>query len=559
MYLEKPGVSRRSLLIGITFGVLVLLFLISFWNEIIQSFQFLWGLVTFALLPNAMVSPPVSGSWSVAVICFNVIFGFGLVFAGWLFLLSRQAILPVNGFIDVWRTTWHLFLYTMRMHGPAIFVKDGKALVTREDERRVGPGVVVVDFNSAVVFEEMILPSGLLGGSGGLVQKLLLSLRLTDRFESPRARGCGVVFTRPHERIRGVVDLRKQFRMKPEVNAYTREGIEVSTNVMALFTIGEKPDVLQVTYLGDPREENLHVVIVDRLPDGRIKVRDLLDELDEEDRREIHRYARVAGRLGVLGPYKPIEPNSQIPEFDAARVFSAVFSAARNVQDEVVPWYDLPTQVAVEQFQEILSRENYDTLYQKGTSSSLPLQEVKSKMRIRMRDMGILSFRFLAHKNQDLAIDQVYNPADLLVSPVRALTGSKVLRDRGIKIIASSFGDLMPVSEEVYKQRLDNWRANWDANIALVHASRDLEAMRVRSRAQAQAQRDLFDAFSKIFQANENSQEVLTIRVFQALESLAGDPKTQQFLPRETVDIIRNLSGWLLPGEGRGRSNEIRG
>ncbi len=553
MYLERPGVSKRSLLIGITFGVLVLLFIISFWNEIIQSFQFLWGLVTFGLLPNNMVAPPVSGSWSVAVVCFNVLFGFGLVFAGWLFLLSRQAVLPVNSFLDVWRTTWHLFLYTLRLHGPAIFVKDGKALVTREDERRVGPGVVVVDFNSAVVLEEMILPSGFFAVLKGIVQKLLLLLRLTDRFESPRARGCGVIFTRPHERIRGVVDLRKQFRMQRGVSAYTREGIEVSTNVFALFTIGEKPDVLQVTYLGDQREENLRVVGVERLPDGRMRVNNLLDELDEEDRREIHRYARIAGRLGVLGLYKPISPSVQIPEFDAERVFSAVFSAARNAQDEVVPWCDLPTQVAVEQFQEILSRENYDTLYQRGSPSRLPLQEVQSKLRIRMRDMGILSFRLLVHKSQDLEIDRVYNPSELLVSPVRALTGSKVLRDRGIKVIASSFGDLVPVDEGVYKQRLDNWRATWERDIDLVHASRDLEAMRVRSRAQAQAQRDLFNAFSQIFQSTENSEEVLTIRVFQALESLAGDPKTRQFLPTETVDIIRNLHGWLLPMDDRGR------
>ena len=295
------------------------------------------------------------------------------------------------------------------------------------------------------------------------------------------------------------------------------------------------------------------MVGVERLPDGRMRVNNLLDELDEEDRREIHRYARVAGRLGVLRPYTPIDANSQIPEFDAERVFSAVFSAARNAQDEVVPWDDLPIRVAVEQFQEILSRENYDTLYQQGTSPRLPLEEVRSILRIRMRDMGILSFRFLTHKQQDLEIGLVYNPSELLVSPVRALTGSKVLRNRGIKVIASSFGDLMPVSEAVYKQRLDNWRATWDSDIAMVHADRDLEAIRVRSRAQAQAQRDLFNAFSKIFQSAENSQEVLTIRVFQALESLAGDPKTRQFLPPETVDIIRDLRGWLLPADWRDR------
>jgi len=553
MYLERPGVSRRSLLIGITFGILILLFIVSFWNEIIQTFQFLWGLVSFALLPTRQAAPAVGNSMSVAVMCFNVIFGFGVVFAGWLFLLSRQAVLPTNGLLDVWRTTWHLLLYVLRLHGPAIFVKDGKALVTREDERRIGPGVVVIDFNSAVVFEEMILPSGLLGMSQGIVQWLLLALKLTDHFESPRARGCGVVFTRPHERIRGVVDLRKQFRMQQGISAYTREGIEVSTNVSAIFTIGEKPDVLQVTYLGDQREENLRVVVVEKLADGRIKIKALLDEVEEEDRREIHHYARVASRMGVLGAYRPIPPNSQLPEFEPQRVFSAVSSAARNAQDEVVPWYDLPTQVAVEQFREILSHENYDTLYQQGESSRFPLREVQSKLRVRMRDMGILSFRLLTHKGEDLEVDQVYDPSELLVSPIRALTGSKVLRDRGIKIIAGTFSDLNPVSEEVYKQRLDNWRAIWERDIALVHANRDLEALRVGSRAQAQAQRDLFNAFSKIFQSSENSQEVLAIRVFQALESLAGDPKTRQFLPPETVQILNSLHGMLLPGDWQGR------
>jgi hypothetical protein len=37
----------------------------------------------------------------------------------------------------------------------------------------------------------------------------------------------------------------------------------------------------------------------------------------------------------------------------------------------------------------------------------------------------------------------------------------------------------------------------------------------------------------------------MAIRVFQALEIAASDPKTRQLLPKETIDMLNNLQKWL--------------
>jgi len=76
-----------------------------------------------------------------------------------------------------------------------------------------------------------------------------------------------------------------------------------------------------------------------------------------------------------------------------------------------------------------------------------------------------------------------------------------------------------------------------------------LEATRIRNHARAQAQHDLTQALSQIFERGAGSDEVMALRVFQALESVAADPKTRQLLPGETITLMNNLHNWLLPGD----------
>jgi hypothetical protein len=44
-------------------------------------------------------------------------------------------------------------------------------------------------------------------------------------------------------------------------------------------------------------------------------------------------------------------------------------------------------------------------------------------------------------------------------------------------------------------------------------------------------------------------EEALTLRVFQALEDIASEPPTRQLLPVDTIQVLKSLRLWLLPGE----------
>jgi regulator of protease activity HflC (stomatin/prohibitin superfamily) len=114
-------------------------------------------------------------------------------------------------------------------------------------------------------------------------------------------------------------------------------------------------------------------------------------------------------------------------------------------------------------------------------------------------------------------------------------------------VIASGFGDVMPVSEAVYRYRLESWRAPWQRETEVVHASKELEATRIRARSRAAAQRDLASSLGRIFEQYENSQDILVLRLFQALESVVADPRTQRLLPGNAIDMMRTIQGWVMP------------
>ena len=176
--------------------------------------------------------------------------------AFWLIFFT-QFILPVRKLANRVRLLERIFIYyapkfltlgLVDLHGPAIFIKDGKIIqkaikkggqITAEIEKR-GPGVIWLDSASAAV------------------------LRTPVRFT--RAVGPGIVFTRGDETIAGVVDLHTQkhslgpeenedpFASKPDdltdeaykdlqdrirwmTSGMTRDGIEVVAKISVTFKI----------------------------------------------------------------------------------------------------------------------------------------------------------------------------------------------------------------------------------------------------------------------------------------------------------------------------------
>ena len=276
MQLGKRGGKKSGPIIRVAVGLLFLLLVIWFHKEIFWVLGFPPGDLSGVVPPSAFVF-------------FNCLVGFMVVFMVWMAIISFQALLPITdlaknpglALIEAYRTSFHLFLHMIDQHGPAISVVDGKSNYNEEDARRKErPGVIVIDFNSAVVLEERQPSPGILLIIKRLIYLILEALMLMDASKSPRVCQPGIVFTRPRERIRGVVDLRKQFRLQPKVRCYTRDGIELYANIFTVFTIGQHAEILQVAYEGDMRAENLRVVVLEDKPGGLKRVTGFSDDLD---------------------------------------------------------------------------------------------------------------------------------------------------------------------------------------------------------------------------------------------------------------------------------------
>lgn len=531
MYLGEPNKKSRVLFtIGLV-GFLVLVFVLSFQNELKTFFEVLrdWEKLQDAGVRN-----------SFGIILYNLL-GFFLIGFLYMWMVSSQAILPVQNAKEVWRTIWRLLLYIVRLHGPAVFVKDGKVISTREDVRS-GPGVIVVDFNSAVVLEETVPPPGIGRALEDFFHRVQVLLGLADRPQSPRVFGPGIVFMRKRERIRGTVDLRRQFRVIRGVTAYTRDGIEVYANVNCLFTIGQPPDIVEVTYEGRERDaDHLRVIRFERVNHDYLRVGSIEDELERNDRREIHHVSHGLGERDYK-PYTPLPPVSNQPEFDRERVFAAVFAQARS-EDRVLPWTELPARFAASVFREILSQVRFDELYQlQGRTPGVA--NYRARLRNTVRNNGLLSYRMVFLKNgEPFQKRRVYHVSEIVVSEVFPLMNPKLLRDRGIKVISSNFGDINPVNEAIYHHRLESWRAPWQRDTAIRTASLEFEAMRILGRARAKAQVDLAIHLKEIFESGDLPDEVIAVRLLRSLETSASDPKTRQLLPPHTLEILRLLQG----------------
>ena len=556
---EKKRARRVQYLIWFAILFPLFLYVISFWPDISRTLSYI-GDVFFWMLFGRDQPIPLPASEvlrSIKEVIFTVIVGFLIPFFTWLMLMAMQALLPVESLDEIIQTFFNQIYYILRSHGPAIFVQDGKMDFTSEELIRSGPGVIVVNFNSALVLETMVGQPGCLMMPTVLLHRLISSFSKSTPTPPSRVCGPGIVFTNPSERIRAVVDLRKQSRGRAKIGAYTRDGIEVISNVYAVFTIGQRPDIVELTYIGERKPENLRVISTRVIGPNLVSVALQEDELNPKDLAEAHAYARIPNQQHDAQEYTEVAPPRQEPEFNEKRVFNAVYAQARNPQEQVVPWTELPAQVTADLYRRQLSLINYDDFYQLGVedpnAAAFPMLEIKKHFRSKLRNTGLLSFRIVFHRSMMPLVNGTYYASDLFISPSLPFTGSQVLRDRGIKMLAAGFSNPLPVSPEIYQQRLASWRVSWSQDTEIKRSQFELEAMRIRNHARAQAQRDMTAALAQIFNRGGASDEAMALRVLQALETAATDPKTRQLLPSETITLMNHLHNWLLPGPVAGQ------
>jgi hypothetical protein len=533
------------------------LMIFAFWNELTFLRDWLMGKQVMQYTDPGQIRNLFV--LTVTIVGFFVMLYFSLMFVS-------QFVLPVHAGADRKRVFDRAIRYLSGAHGAAIFVREGKEIAKPEELRKSQAGVAFVDLASAIVLEKQyfaggsrtIYGAGLFGKMGGSRKRKAPKGKTPPaNMQNARAAGPGIVFTGSGELIRGTVSLRRQFRLRPNVKGITRDGFEVFSHIFALFTLGEPPEILKVTYTGTS-PESIQVIQIDEKTNT---IKGFSDELDLEDKYEIHRWLQT-----YQPPINPPEKQPGITEsgltaapylFDPERVFNAVYGNARVIKEGMMEdWTELPLKVAIEAYHDMVAMENYDSLYVPDDPAKFPFRdEFRPRFAKRVRNLGVLGYQMILRSNGELLEkNQIWNPDTLTVYPEQALRTSKILRDRGIRLIAAGFAELRPSNPAVLQQRLDHWRAHWQKESNLILAEYDYKEMKIRSHARAQAQKDMVETLSNLVNSKELTREAVAIRLFQAMEAFANEPQTEKLLPKETLNALWSLHEWLLPSGAPPRS-----
>jgi hypothetical protein len=233
--------------------------------------------------------------------------------------------------------------------------------------------------------------------------------------------------------------------------------------------------------------------------------------------------------------------------FDPERIFKAIYASSQDVkEDNYKEWTELPPYIATEIFRNMIAGENYDYLYFIADQNKFPLQDLRSNFAMKMRHQGVLFFQFYERRDNIAFVEgQDWLEGHYVVYPVQELQNPKPLRDRGIKVIHANISDLTPLNPGVREQLLDNWSAFWENEAELTRVELDLIKHRIINEARVQAQINLKDQLLKLLESSSLADDALALRMLQALESVAADPKTRKFLPADTIHMLRSIWEWL--------------
>ena len=544
-FFEKPTFWPR-----LSTAILLLAFFIAFHTE----WGIVWkiGLNIIRVLSNRpLLQLPSNTPNALVTLALNIFafIIFYVLFLAWISLF----VLPARGLPEHRRVFGRLCDYVLHMHGPAVFVKNGVLIARKKEKDQTDEhqnwfaSLTLIDLASAIVVERGSLPP--------LLNKPAKATRFGEPRPSVRVLGPGIGFLDPGERIRGTIDLRKQFRKIDNVHGFTSDGIELITSVHATFTLGQAPDILIVIRL---EKQGLRALKID--PDTR-KITAISDLLDEADKRQI--MTDVSERRLVLADDLTFDnPNANRPPFhlDEKRIIPAILSQPRNAKDgSLEKWTNLAPQVAVSIMLDELSHFSYNQLYSldRPEQDCFLLDDFKPAFRRRVTNQGVLSYQLVeAKENVNVKIGVIFNKTNFKIWGVRELTTPRPLRDRGIKVIDAGFSDFTQVDKSIPEQRFNNWRSQYQKETELTNGKYDLEVMRIRNHARAQAQREIIHDLSQIFKMPGFTKDAIAMHIFQALESAASSPSTNRLLPRDTLEMLRNFQRMLFPDERAGNQSE---
>lgn len=581
---DSPFYKRAGFWLVVIPVLFILLFLTAFWKEITLANGYVGNIIKLLaevqifyrwIDPNVrfFVSQKSAALFTEeirrAFIVLNGNCMFGLIVFVLMLGGMSQFVLPVRKNNERWRAFKRLVRYLLRSHGPAIFVKGGKIESDMKEKKLKLPGVALLDLSSAIVLEKSLPVKGYssspFANDDDMEKKNETKKDFFGREKKAvpqveiKAFGPGLVFTEFGQKIQGAVDLRKQVRSVPAVDAYTRDGIRVKSNVFTVFSLSEEPETIYVTYIGERTPENLRAVFIgknDQTPPQEVV--SSLFKLNDADAKEIHDNF-LKGKLHLqfhsVGKEQKA-PRQQFP-FHEDRVIRALYYSPHTVGDQnAVEWSVLPNMVAVEIYRNFIAQYSYDYMHKPNDPVEFPLADIKSEFAFRVKSTGLMKYQLVSRRDGiSLAKGSLWEKDSMSLFQPMLFTNQQALRDRGIKVIAAGFGELTPPLE-ISRGLMDNWKAHWEKEIHAKLAQRDLESARIRNHARIQAQEESSFVLSDVFKDDHFSEEALTVRVFQALEAAATDVSEARLLPSDTINMLYSLYQWMLGDNQAPSKNE---
>ena len=508
----------------------LLILLILFWDLISGVFR---GFLLVLRPPETSASIPVEllqywGRFALVTILFLFTFSLFLLLIAY-FILPN---LMLEQHLELWKRLW---LYLIGKHGAAVFVRNGKTLAEFGEKSKRGVGLLLIDRQSAVIVEEI--------GRNQMSRMKVITP--------------GIAFLNPRQKIRGSVDLRPQRRSISDLHAYTKDGVEVMTNLSTVFTLGQLPEVLLVTYQLDgdqsqPIADLLRVIQLSEPSPSLLKpnalsrtVSSLSNEIDPDDREEIHRFVQNF-HLGTSNSTisAQAERLSGQTIVDSQRILSAYFAIPSSQPlHPPLDWSDLPLQIAIDLLREFIASIPYQAIYSPHRPFTHSLTELKSQFSKRMRNQGVLAFQFVQRKdNHPIRIGDEWEIAELIFYPVQRLHAAKFLRSKGIKILNATFGELRPADETIEKRLFDQWLLGIEKQ-----PLRNSESELATSLQTKPPARDFQIAtrFREALNSTAGSSQVNLTQFLAILEDELNDPQVRKGLSAETLQRFQQLRNQL--------------
>ncbi len=373
-------------------------------------------------------------------------------------VVMSQFVLPVTTNKDRSKAWQRMVAFMSRSDEPVLVVKDGKVIANRGEDRKSGPGVILVYPGNAVVIQT--------------------ATSYVDSY------GPGVVFLERGQRLRDALELREHVYEVSNANARTRDGIELKADIIVRFMLSRGPD-----------------------------------------RPEPGNWSDESGP-----PYY----------FDDASAFAAVYGGEAVEQETSTRWSDLPTQVAVDLWRELLLGYSLNELFPEereinNINQNAPYEKIQKALHRRM----------VVGQREATQID--FGPIE-----------RNVLSRRGVSIRSVEIRNVR-VPTELQEKFKDQWRYRWQRNANERAASADEEISAKRREGERQAR---FDYIANFGEAIPNPDLHSDKQILMRLIDQSIDATDRPSIAREIesqLDTIEMMRNWLnnFDEDGRWRRTNL--